>query len=363
MQLCLGVEIFLLLRHLHDITERTHRPRHDRDFLYRLGILLHRRNQRVTDFMIRNNPALLRAQHTVLLFLADENLLNCLEQIPLIDVFPVILDRIDGCLVDHVRKIRADSTAGCQCDFIEINGFIHLDMFCMHLENGDAALEVRPLDDDAAVEAPRTKQCLVEDLRPVCRADDDDSLGRIETVHLGKQLVERLLPLLVTAAVLIVTAAADGINLIDEDDAGRILCGLAEQIADTGRADADVQLDEVRTGQGIKRHMRLSGNCPGEQSFAGAGRAHEKAALRQLRTDRSIFLRVVKEVDDFDKRLLRLILARDIVKSDPGVLLDVFLGRALADAYDTPAASIHAAENEREKHPEDNERDDVFKKK
>ena len=70
----------------------------------------------------------------------------------------------------------------------------------MHLEDRLAADTVGRLHGDAAVEASRTKQSLVEDVGPVGRADDDHARGRVEPVHLGEDLVQRLLAFVVAAA-------------------------------------------------------------------------------------------------------------------------------------------------------------------
>ena len=55
---------------------------------------------------------------------------------------------------------------------------------------------------------------------PVGRGDDDDAAVRLEAVHLDEQLVQRLLALFVAERVA-AAAAADGVELVDEDDAGR----------------------------------------------------------------------------------------------------------------------------------------------
>ena len=52
--------------------------------------------------------------------------------------------------------------------------------------------------------------------------------------------------------------APDGIDLIDEDDAGRVLLGLLEHVAHARGADADEHLDEVRSGDSEERHLRLA---------------------------------------------------------------------------------------------------------
>jgi hypothetical protein len=56
---------------------------------------------------------------------------------------------------------------------------------------------VRQRDRDLAVEPPRSKQRRVQDLRPVGGGQDNDALERVEPVHFGEQLVERLLALVV----------------------------------------------------------------------------------------------------------------------------------------------------------------------
>ena len=66
-----------------------------------------------------------------------------------------------------------------------------------------------------------------------------------EAVHLDEQLVERLLALFVAERVA-AAVAADGVELVDEDDARLVAARLAEQLAHARRADAGVHLDEVR---------------------------------------------------------------------------------------------------------------------
>ena len=54
---------------------------------------------------------------------------------------------------------------------------------------------------------------------------------RLEAVHLDEQLVQRLLALVVAAAEAGAAVTADGVDLVDEDDAGRVLLALLEQVA------------------------------------------------------------------------------------------------------------------------------------
>jgi hypothetical protein len=72
----------------------------------------------------------------------------------------------------------------------------------------------------------------------------------VEAVHLDQELVEGLLPLVVPAAQAGAAVAADGVDLVDEDDGGRLGLGLLEEVAHAAGADAHEHLDEVRARHG-----------------------------------------------------------------------------------------------------------------
>jgi hypothetical protein len=132
----------------------------------------------------------------------------------------------------------------------------------LHLEDLHPAVAVRRLDRDSAVESSRAEQRGVKDLGAVRRPEHDHGLFRLKAVHLGQDLVERLLPLVVRARYpgRALARAADGVELIDENDRRcRFLC-LGEQIAHSRRAHADDRLDELRRRDREKRGVSLSGD-------------------------------------------------------------------------------------------------------
>ena len=137
-------------------------------------------------------------------------------------------------------------------------------------EDALAALHVGTVDDDAAIEAAGTQQRRIEHVGTVGRGDEDDAFVRLEAVHLDEQLVQRLLALVVAAAEAGAAMAADGVDLVDEDDAGRVLLALLEQVADARGADADEHLDEVGAADREERHVRFAGDGAREQRLAGA---------------------------------------------------------------------------------------------
>ena len=178
----------------------------------------------------------------------------------------------------------------------------------------DAPLLVRPVHQHLAVEPPGPQQRRVEDLRPVGRRQDDDRHRAVEPVHLRQQLVERLLLLVLPAHRDGAAGPAQRVQLVDEDDARRRLARLLEQVAHAGGADADEHLDELGAVGGEERHARLAGHRAGQQRLAGARRADQQDAARDVRAQPGELVRPLQEIDDLVQFVLRLVDAGDVVE-------------------------------------------------
>ncbi len=172
-----------------------------------------------------------------------------------------------------------------------------------------------------AVEAARAQQRRIEHVGPVGGGNHDDALAAFEAIHLDQQLVQRLLALIVTTAEAGAAMAADRVDFVDEDDAGRMLLGLLEHVAHARGADADEHLDEVGTGDREERHLGFARDGARQQRLAGAGRAHHEHALRNLAAQLLELGRVLEEVDDLAHFLLGLVDARDVREGDVDLVL------------------------------------------
>ena len=115
----------------------------------------------------------------------------------------------------------------------------------MHLQHIDPALQVRLLNRNPAVKPSRPEQCLVQYLRTVRCRQDQEALGGIKSIHLRQKLVQGLLPFIISAISAGIPALSDCVNLIDENDTGRIFLCFIEQVAHAARADADKHFNEV----------------------------------------------------------------------------------------------------------------------
>ena len=180
-----------------------------------------------------------------------------------------------------------------------------------------------------------------------------------EAVHLDEQLIERLLALVIAAAEAGAAMAADRVDFIDEDDAGRVLLRLLEHVAHAAGADAHEHFDEVRAGDREERHIRFAGDGAGEQRLAGARRTDEQHALRDAAAEPLEFLRIAQEFDDLFQFFLGFVDAGDVFERHAAGALGEQLGAALAEAHRLAAAGLHLAQEENPHADEEQHREPV----
>ena len=227
------------------------------------------------------------------------------------------------------------------------------------LEDLVAPGEVGGVDPDLSVEAAGTQQRRVEDVGTVGRGDQDHAAADVEAVHLDQQLVEGLLALVVTAAHAGAAVAADGVDLVDEDDRGSVLLGLLEQVADPAGADADEHLDEVGARDGVERHARLAGDGAGEQRLAGARGAVEQHALGDLGAHGLELGGLLQELLDLAELLDRLVAAGDVGERRLRHVLGDQLGLGLGELHDAAAtATLHVVHQPQEHQHDQHDREE-----
>ena len=177
------------------------------------------------------DPLVLRRDH-VLALRAEDDLVERGVEILGVDGRLVLAGGQQRGLVDQVGQVGPAHADGAPGDPFEVDVGGQRHVADVDLEDLEPALLGGPIDGDVAVEPARAQQGRIEDVGPIGRGQDDHALARREAVHLGQDLVERLLALVVAAAQARAADPADRIDLIDEEDAGAVLLGRLEHVAD-----------------------------------------------------------------------------------------------------------------------------------
>ena len=92
----------------------------------------------------------------------------------------------------------------------------------MDLQNFLPALDIRDRHNHLTVKTARPEQGRVQDIGPVCGRNQDDPFIRFKTIHFNEQLIQRLFPLIMASTQARSPVPSNGIDFIDEDDAGAL---------------------------------------------------------------------------------------------------------------------------------------------
>ncbi len=225
----------------------------------------------------------------------------------------------------------------------------------VNLEDLLAADDIRIRHHHLAVEPAGAQQRRIEHVGPVGGRDQDHAFIGLEAVHLDQQLVQRLLALVIAAAEAGAAMAADRVDFVDEDDAGRVLLGLFEHVADAACADADEHLDEVRARNREERHVGFAGDRARDQRLAGAGRADQQHAARNPSAEPLVLSGIAQEFDDLLQILLGFIDAGDVLERHAAMRLGQHLGARFAEAHRLAGAALHLP---RQENPHPDQRDE-----
>ena len=339
MHLVAVVRVVVALGQAHDHAQRP-AARDDRRLVDRVRRGFVDRDDRVPRLVIGGHLLLVVGHHHAAALGAHHDLVLGVLELLHRDQALVAPRRQQRRLVDQVGEVGAREARRAARDGARVD--VGRQRHLLHVDGQDllAAVDVGHRHHHLAVEAARAQQRGVEHVGAVGRRDDDDALVGLEAVHLDEELVQRLLALVVRVAEAVAAMAADRVDLVDEDDAGRVLLGLLEHVAHTGCADADEHLDEVRARNGEERHARFTGDGAGEQRLAGAGRADQQRALGNLAAQLGEAARIAQELDDLLQLLARLVDAGDVVEGDAAVPLGQQLGLAFAEAHRPRSAAL-----------------------
>ena len=218
------------LRQLHDHAERA-AARNDGGLVHRIGGLDVERDDGVAAFVIGGQHLLFVGHDQRLALGAHHHLVLGVLELGLRHHALVAARRHQGRLVDQVGQVGAGEAGRAARDGLQVHVRRQRHLAHVHLQDVLAADHVRVRHHHLAVEAAGAQQRRIEHVGPVGGGDQDDAFVGLEAVHLDQQLVERLLALVIAAAEAGAAMAADRVDFVDEDDAGRVLLGLLEHVA------------------------------------------------------------------------------------------------------------------------------------
>ena len=224
-------DVLVLERERQRPTERA-TAGHDRHLVHGIGVRQHVTDERVAALVVGDDQLLLLGHHAGLALGAGDHTIDRLLELGHPDVLLVVPRREQRGLVHEIGEVGAGESRRAPGENAEVDRSGERLVLGVDGEDLLASLEVGAVDDDLAVEAARAQERGVEDVGTVGGGDEDHAGLDVEAVHLDEQLIEGLLSLVVSTAETGAAMAADGVDLVHEDDGRCRGFRLLEQVAD-----------------------------------------------------------------------------------------------------------------------------------
>ena len=205
-------------------------------------------NDGVPNLVISHHLFLVVLKHAALFLKTSHHTLDRFAEVLLLNTFALRAGCKERRLIHQVGQVGTGETAGGLGDAVQINSFSKLHLLRIDLKNGLAAREVGPIHQNLTIETTGTQQSSIENFGLVGRREHDHRLvlGG-ESIHLREQLIECLLAFIVPSNNThgAGTTFSDGIEFVNENDAGSFFLGFLEQITNASGTGTHEQLNKL----------------------------------------------------------------------------------------------------------------------
>ncbi|TFB02298.1 hypothetical protein CCMA1212_006004 [Trichoderma ghanense] len=194
----------------------------------------------------------------------------------------LLTDLLHGSLGAEGSNIGTDVTVGLGSDLLEVDVVGQLHVLGVDLENLQTASRVGDANVNLAVETTESSQGRVDGVGSVGGGHDDDVGARLHAVHEGEQLRHDTA---LNFTIGLVSLGGDGIDLVDEDDGGRVLLSLLKGLSQIRLGLSGHLGHNLGTIDEEEESASLVGDSTSHESLTGTGRTVEQDTSRRLDTD------------------------------------------------------------------------------
>jgi len=139
----------------------------------------------------------------------------------------------------------------------------------MYLKDLLTRLNIRFIQSNLSIETSGSSERFVKDIGSICSSQYDNSGCWGKSIHLYKDLIECILPLVIASSKSTFTSlTSNSINLIYEYNARSVITRLLEQVTNSCGSNSDEHLNEVRSRGTEEWYRRFSSSCLSEQCLS-----------------------------------------------------------------------------------------------
>mmetsp|Transcript_12041 Transcript_12041/g.21970 ORF Transcript_12041/g.21970 Transcript_12041/m.21970 type:complete len:376 (+) Transcript_12041:820-1947(+) len=267
------------------------------------------RDDRVPPLVVGGEPARLGVEIGRLSLRTHEHLIFCVFEILLGHRVTPPHARVDRRVVDHRGQVGARVAWGPPCQYLAVDVVAKRQLGGVEVEDFRPPPDVGQRHGDVSVEPSSACESFVEHGREVGCGKNYDARVRVEAVKLDQQLVERQAHALLLLGL---SRPSDRVDLVDEDEARRLVFGGGEEVADPTRPYAHIHLLKLGTRGSEEWNAGLASYGFGQESLPCARRPHQQHPPGKLAAEAGEFFGVFEEFYNFLELHLGLLAAHDV---------------------------------------------------
>ncbi|KAI6757217.1 hypothetical protein HG531_003042 [Fusarium graminearum] len=200
-----------------------------------------------------------------------------------IDQIHLLTNLLHGSLRAEGGNIGTNVTMCLGCNLLQVDIVTELHVLGVDLENLETTSRVGDTNVDLTIESAESSKSGVDRVGSVGGGHDNDVGTSLHTVHEGKKLRnDSSLDLTVS----LFTLGSDGVNLVDEDNGGRVLLGFLKGLSQVRLRLTSHLRHDLGTVDEEEEGTSLVGNSSGHQSLTSTGRSEKQNTSRRLNTNR-----------------------------------------------------------------------------
>lgn len=178
----------------------------------------------------------------------------------------------EGGLVEEVGKIGKGEERSKEWEKIDIKIGWKRKIEKMKIEDMLEEENIRVRKKEMKVEKERKKERRIKKVGKVGGRNKDDRLIGLKKVNIEKKMIESMLEIVIEEEKKGEKMKEKRIDLIDEDNEGRIIIGMLKNIEEEDWEEKEENLKEVRKGNGEERKIGLERKRKRKKSIEGEGR-------------------------------------------------------------------------------------------
>ncbi len=185
----------------------------------------------MSAFVESDGPFFSRADDLASSFQPAHNTVDCIQKILLLDGCFVFSGGDQGSFVAYIGNVCPGKSRCLFGQEFQLKTFFQLQTFGMYLKNLQAFFHFGKIHMYLPVKPSCPHQGLVKNIGPVrCSQDDHTAIGA-ESIHLCKQLVQRVFAFIVRSeSCILAPGTTYGIDFVNEHDTGSFFLCLPEQV-------------------------------------------------------------------------------------------------------------------------------------